>query len=73
MKRDGTFGKFGVPQPHLLRIMPLYYSQQQQLPMKIPTCLPHGWSCGLGLSPCCAGSTCFDGNAKRGRYCVARG
>jgi hypothetical protein len=38
-----------------------------------PTCLPHVWTCGPGLPPCCPGLMCYDGNAKRGRQCVARG
>lgn len=71
LKRDGIFAKFGVPQHHLFRIMPIYYPQQQQ--MQMPRCLPHGWSCGQGSSPCCEGLSCFDRNAKRGRYCVTRG
>ena len=38
-----------------------------------PTCLPAVWTCGPGLPPCCDGLMCYDGNAKRGRHCVARG
>ena len=47
---------------------PLAPGQQHQ-----PACLPHVWTCGPGLPPCCAGLMCYDGNAKRGRQCVARG
>lgn len=71
LKRNGIFAKFGVPQQHLFRIMPLYHPQQQQ--MQMPRCLSHGWSCGPGLTLCCEGLVCFDGNAKRGRHCAARG
>jgi hypothetical protein len=46
---------------------------QQYQPQMQPTCLPHVWTCGPGLPPCCAGLMCYDGNAKRGRQCVARG
>ncbi|UJR28035.1 hypothetical protein I4U23_009292 [Adineta vaga] len=46
---------------------------QQQLPQFQQMCLPHIWTCGPGLPPCCSGLMCYDGNAKRGRYCVARG
>ena len=72
MKRYGAFGKFGVSQQHLFRIKPVYHPQQQH-PMQMPICLPYGWSCGLGFTPCCVGLSCFDGNAKRGRYCAATG
>jgi hypothetical protein len=51
---------------YMSRLMPLHYQQQ-------PTCLPHIWTCGPHLPPCCSGLMCYDGNAKRGRYCVARG
>jgi hypothetical protein len=54
----------------MFRLMPLHY--QQQL-MHSPPCLPHIWTCGPGLPPCCPGLTCYEGNAKRGRHCVARG
>jgi hypothetical protein len=47
---------------------PLFGMQQHQ-----PTCLPNVWTCGPGLPPCCSGLMCYDGNAKRGRHCVARG
>lgn len=46
---------------------------QQYQPQVQPTCLPHVWTCGPDLPPCCAGLMCYDGNAKRGRHCVARG
>jgi hypothetical protein len=36
-------------------------------------CIPNLWTCGPSLPPCCSGYMCFDGNAKRGRHCVARG
>ena len=38
-----------------------------------PMCLPNIWTCGPGLPACCPGLMCYDGNAKRGRHCVARG
>lgn len=46
---------------------------QQQQPQILPICLPHIWTCGPGLPRCCPSLMCYDGNAKRGRYCVARG
>jgi hypothetical protein len=49
--------------------MPLHY--QQRL-VQNPLCLPHLWTCGPALPPCCHGLMCYDGNAKRGRHCVAR-
>ncbi|CAF0876498.1 unnamed protein product [Adineta ricciae] len=74
---DEFHSKFGSPRQQLYRIMPLHYQQQQQqqqqLQQQNPICLPQVWTCGLGLPPCCAGLMCYDGNAKRGRYCVAKG
>jgi hypothetical protein len=67
---DETRGKFGFPRHHIFRLMPLHYEQQL---VKNPPCLPHVWTCGPGLPPCCDGLMCYDGNAKRGRHCVARG
>lgn len=67
---DTFNGKFGSPRQHLYRLMPLYYSQQLA---QDPPCLPHVWTCGPGLPPCCPGLMCYDGNAKRGRQCVAKG
>ena len=60
------------------RLMPLNYlphqqHQQQQPYFQQPTCLPAIWTCGPNLPPCCSGLICYDGNAKRGRHCVARG
>jgi hypothetical protein len=55
----------------------LYWKQREQTHensiFQQPTCLPAMWTCGPNLPPCCAGLTCYDGNAKRGRHCVARG
>ncbi len=50
-------------------------SMQQYLPpnQPQPMCLPNIWTCGPGLPPCCPGLMCYDGNAKRGRHCLARG
>ncbi len=67
---DETNKKFGSHRQQMFRLMPLHY--QQQL-MHSPPCLPHIWTCGPGLPPCCPGLTCYEGNAKRGRHCVARG
>lgn len=53
----------------LYPLVPMHHQQ----PQVQPTCLPHVWTCGPGLPPCCAGLMCYDGNAKRGRHCVARG
>lgn len=53
-------------------MFPLLSIQQHQQHVQ-PMCLPHIWTCGPGLPPCCAGLMCYDGNAKRGRLCVARG
>ena len=47
--------------------------QQQQARQGQLTCLPAIWTCGPGLPPCCHGFMCYDGNAKRGRHCIARG
>jgi hypothetical protein len=52
---------------------PMQQQQQQQQANLQPMCLPHIWTCGPGLPPCCPGLMCYDGNAKRGRHCVARG
>ena len=46
---------------------------QQQLPQFQQMCSPHIWTCGPNFPPCCPGLMCYDGNAKRGRHCVARG
>jgi hypothetical protein len=62
--------KFGSPRDHVFRLMPLYYQQKS---LQYPSCLPTVWTCGPGLPPCCPGLMCYDGNAKRGRYCVAKG
>jgi hypothetical protein len=57
---------------YLVRRQNMYpFLPMQQQPQ--PMCLPHIWTCGPGLPPCCAGLMCYDGNAKRGRHCVARG
>ena len=54
------------------------YGQQQPLfrfmppPVQQSVCLPAIWTCGPHLPPCCPGLMCYDGNAKRGRQCVAR-
>jgi hypothetical protein len=63
-------GKFGSPRQHLFRFLPLYYSEQS---LQKPSCLPHIWTCGPDLPPCCPGLMCYDGNAKRGRQCVTKG
>jgi hypothetical protein len=52
-------------------LFPFQFMQQHQQVQ--PVCLPHIWTCGQGLPPCCPGLMCYDGNAKRGRQCVARG
>ncbi|UJR21397.1 hypothetical protein I4U23_024487 [Adineta vaga] len=67
---DTSKQKFGSPRQNLFRVMPIHY---QQLQIHNPTCLPQVWTCGPGLPLCCPGLMCYDGNAKRGRYCVARG
>lgn len=46
---------------------------ERQRRRMILECLPNGWTCSPGLAPCCQGSMCYEGNAKRGRVCVARG
>ncbi len=66
---DEMHGKFGSPRHYIYRHMPLHY--QQRL-VQNPLCLPHLWTCGPALPPCCHGLMCYDGNAKRGRHCVAR-
>ncbi|CAF3334090.1 unnamed protein product [Rotaria socialis] len=58
-----------VRRQNLLSLFPVQHYQSQYQ----PTCLPHIWTCGPGLPQCCPGLMCFDGNAKRGRYCAARG
>lgn len=78
---DGREGEgFMSRRQPLFRLMPLNYhhsffqhQQQQQQQQPQITCLPEIWTCGPGLPPCCRGLMCYDGNAKRGRYCVARG
>jgi hypothetical protein len=70
MNSDENHGKFGSSRHHIFRIMPLHY--QQRL-VQNPPCLPNVWTCGPSLPPCCHGLMCYDGNAKRGRYCVAKG
>ena len=50
-----------------------FLPMQQPGPQGQQMCLPHIWTCGPGLPPCCPGLMCYDGNAKRGRHCVARG
>ena len=67
---DETGRKFGSSRQNIFRFMPLNYHQQI---VQNPVCLPQVWTCGPGLPPCCSGLMCYDGNAKRGRYCVARG
>jgi len=62
--------KFGSPRYHMLRFMPI--DHQQQLVQNLP-CVPQIWTCGPGLPDCCPGLMCFEGNAKRGRHCVAKG
>ncbi|CAF0821805.1 unnamed protein product [Rotaria sp. Silwood1] len=58
-----------VRRQKLFNVLPV----QQYQPQLQPMCLPHIWTCGPGLPPCCPGLMCYDGNAKRGRQCVARG
>ncbi|CAF0891425.1 unnamed protein product [Rotaria sp. Silwood1] len=67
---DETNKKFGSPRQYMLHPLPSYYEEK---PLQKPLCLPHIWSCGPHLPPCCPGLMCYDGNAKRGRYCVAKG
>jgi hypothetical protein len=67
---DAPYKKFGSSRQHLFRMMPLHH---QQPLIQSPPCLPHVWTCGPDLPPCCPGLMCYDGNAKRGRHCVARG
>lgn len=67
---DETNRKFGSPRQHLFRPSPIYY---QEPLLQNPPCLPHVWTCGPHLPPCCPGLMCYDGNAKRGRFCVAKG
>ena len=60
---------FFIRRQMMYPLLPIHQYQ----PQVQPTCLPHVWTCGPGLPPCCAGLMCYDGNAKRGRHCVARG
>lgn len=81
-QRDGNHGdkspeeQASRRQP-FFRLIPLNYHhgyfQQQQQQQHQPNCLPAIWTCGPSLPPCCVGLMCYDGNAKRGRHCVARG
>jgi hypothetical protein len=66
---DEIYRKFGSPRQNIFRLMPLHYQQQV---LQTPSCLPHGWTCGPNLPPCCSGLMCYDGNAKRGRHCISR-
>jgi hypothetical protein len=61
--------EFFVRQQRMFPMLPI----QQHQPLLPPMCLPNVWTCGPGLPPCCPGLMCYDGNAKRGRHCVARG
>jgi hypothetical protein len=56
-----------VHRQSMFPILPIQQQQMQQM------CLPNVWTCGPNLPPCCPGLMCYDGNAKRGRHCVARG
>ncbi|CAF0958790.1 unnamed protein product [Rotaria sordida] len=67
---DQTNQKFGSPREYIFRPISSYYEQK---PLQNPRCLPQVWTCGANLPPCCPGLMCYDGNAKRGRFCVARG
>lgn len=58
-----------VRRQKIFSLLPIQHYQQHQQ----PACLPHIWTCGPGLPSCCPGLMCFEGNAKRGRYCAARG
>ncbi|CAF0806940.1 unnamed protein product [Adineta steineri] len=61
---------------HIVRRQNMYPPMmpiQQYAPQMQPMCLPNIWTCGPGLPPCCPGLMCYDGNAKRGRHCLARG
>jgi hypothetical protein len=64
--------EFVVRRQNMFPFFPMQQQQQQQ-PQGQHMCLPHIWTCGPGLPPCCQGLMCYDGNAKRGRHCVARG
>ncbi|CAF2405856.1 unnamed protein product [Rotaria sp. Silwood2] len=67
---DETNKKFGSSRQYMFRPLPVHY-EQKLLPN--PLCLPQVWTCGPNFPPCCPGLMCYDGNAKRGRYCVAKG
>lgn len=67
---EETNGKFGSSRRNLFRMTPPFYEQKY---FENPICLPHVWTCGPNLPPCCPGLMCYGGNAKRGRYCVAKG
>lgn len=67
---DRSYGKFGLPKQHLYQLGPIYHPQQPSRENQL--CLPTIWTCGPDLPPCCPGLICYNGNAKRGRYCIAR-
>ena len=60
-----------IERRQLMYPIQLQHQLQQQVPQAM--CLPNIWTCGPDLPPCCPGLMCYDGNAKRGRHCIARG
>ncbi|CAF0827474.1 unnamed protein product [Adineta ricciae] len=70
MKHGNLDDEYAIRQQQMFPFFPMQHQQPGQFQQM---CLPHIWTCGPNLPPCCPGLMCYDGNAKRGRHCVARG